>query len=335
MNHRLAGIISPLGHITTDPIRSSGKPPSPVYCKTTINHLKSLTGLDVSPGLTNQEISAVESSLGFSFPRDLRSILQTGLPVGTHFPNWRSGSTRINLLFLLNLPLLHVSKIVARNGFWVDSWGTRPGSDAEALSLAKKLMEIAPVLVPVYGDFYVPSTSPNLAGNPVFQIDGDGVRVLSCDVAGFLQGLDRSGRNPNPGGPRRRRRVEFWSDVAERGRMMAVERGPTCGWWSALSCDERLRACLDEAFWKLRGGGWKEDEVREMMMMDGVDRDTCTQTFSSAVHQTQSRDVVYAFGGGCGDEMDEGDRDTCTEEEDHKKRGEVTTLRHLLLSLEA
>ncbi|CAN7095975.1 uncharacterized protein LOC103842456 [Brassica rapa] len=297
MNHRLPGIISPLSYITTDPIRSSVKPPIPVYCKTTINHLKSLTGLDVSPGLTNQEISAVESSIGISFPLDLRSILQTGLPVGTKFPNWRSGSTRNNLLLLFNLPLLHVSKLVVRNGFWVDSWGTRPGSDAEALSLVKKFVEFAPVLVPVYENFYVPSTTPNLAGNPVFRIDGDGVTVLSCDVAGFLQGLNGSDEIRDSGGSRRRRRVEFWTDVAERGRMM-VARGPTRGWWSALSCDERIRACLDDAFWKLREAGWKEDEVREMMVMDGVDEDTCT------------------------------------EDEDYRKGGEVTTLRALLYSQE-
>ncbi|CAF2049734.1 unnamed protein product [Brassica rapa] len=297
MNHRLPGIISPLSYITTDPIRSSVKPPIPVYCKTTINHLKSLTGLDVSPGLTNQEISAVESSIGISFPLDLRSILQTGLPVGTKFPNWRSGSTRNNLLLLFNLPLLHVSKLVVRNGFWVDSWGTRPGSDAEALSLVKKFVEFAPVLVPVYENFYVPSTTPNLAGNPVFRIDGDGVTVLSCDVAGFLQGLNGSDEIRDSGGSRRRRRVEFWTDVAERGRM-TVARGPTRGWWSALSCDERIRACLDDAFWKLREAGWKEDEVREMMVMDGVDGDTCT------------------------------------EDEDFRKGGEVTTLRALLYSQE-
>ncbi|KAG2259198.1 hypothetical protein Bca52824_078492 [Brassica carinata] len=263
MNHRLPGIISPLSYITTDPIRSSVKPPVPVYCKTTINHLKSLTGLDVSPGLTNQEISAVESSIGISFPLDLRSILQTGLP----------------------------KRILGR------FWGTRPGSDAEALSLVKKFVEFAPVLVPVYENFYVPSTTPNLAGNPVFRIDGDGVTVLSCDVAGFLQGLSGSDGIRDPGDSRRRRRVEFWTDVAERGRM-TVARGPTRGWWSALSCDERIRACLDDAFWKLREAGWKEDEVREMMVMDGVDGDTCT------------------------------------EDEDYRRGGEVTTLRALLYSQE-
>ncbi|KAJ0260443.1 Uncharacterized protein HA466_0066460 [Hirschfeldia incana] len=313
MNHRLSGIISPLNHITSDPIRSSFKPPLPVYCKTTINHLKSLTGLDVAPGLTNQEISAVESSVGFSFPVDLRSILQTGLPVGTRFPNWRSGSTRNSLLLIFNLPLLHISKIVVRNGFWVDSWGTRPGSDAEALLLVKKLMEFAPVLVPVYENFYVPSTTPNLAGNPVFQIDGDGVRVLNCDVAGFLQGLNRTDDHRGSCEFRRRRRVEFWTDVAERGKV-ALARGPTCGWWSALSCDEKLRECLDDAYWKLRGAGWEEDEVREMMMMMDLDRDTCTQAFSSTVmHETVKRDK-------------------CKEDEDDREGGEVTTLKHLLYS---
>ncbi|EOA27521.1 hypothetical protein CARUB_v10023660mg [Capsella rubella] len=316
MNHRLAGIISPLGHITTDPIRSpSVKPPHPVYYKPVINHLKSLTGIYVSPGLTNQEISAVESSLGFSFPLDLRSILQTGLPVGTDFPNWRTGSNRNRLL----LPLLRLSKIVVDNGFWVNSWGIRPGNDAEALSLVKKLVEIAPVLVPVYGDFYVPSTTPNLAGNPVFQIDGDGVRVLSCDVAGFLKGLGRSEPPKEDRRRRRRRRVEFWSDAAEKGRSVEVTaRNYTRGWWGVLGC-EGLSARLDDAFWKLREGGWTEYEVRDMMMMNGVDRDTCAHC------QTQSRDVVYAFDG---DVTVERQGDTCTEDGKH---GEVTTLKHLLL----
>ncbi|KAG2308090.1 hypothetical protein Bca52824_027838 [Brassica carinata] len=194
-------------------------------------------------------------------------------------------------------------------------------------------MEFAPVLVPVYQNFYVPSTTPNLAGNPVFQIDGDGVRVLNCDVAGFLQGLNQTDDLRASGDLRRRRRVEFWTDVAERGRV-AVARGPTCGWWSALSCDERLRECLDDAFWKLREAGWKEDEVREMMIMDGLDGDTYTQAFSSTVHETVKRDVVRVFGGECGDEMDGVDRDKCKEDEDHRKGGEVTTLRHLLYSHE-
>ncbi|KAL1213426.1 hypothetical protein V5N11_002584 [Cardamine amara subsp. amara] len=319
MNHRLVGIISPLGHITTDPIRSSVKPPSPVNYKPIINHLKSLTGVHVLPGLTNQEISAVESSLGFSFPLDLRSILQTGLPVGTDFPNWRTGSTRNNnnnLLFLFHLPFLHLSKIVAGNGFWVDSWGIRPGNNVQALSMVMNLMEIAPVLVPIYGDFYVPSTTSNLAGNPVFQFDGDGVRELSCDVVGFLKGLGLSESQKEGRRRRRTRRVEFWSDVAEKGRLV-VARETTREWWSALGC-EGLSACLDDTFWKLREAGWTEDEVREMMMMDGLDRDTCTP--------------VDAFDGGCGEGMDEGDGDTCTKAEDHQKCGDVTTLRHLFLA---
>ncbi|XP_010555433.1 PREDICTED: uncharacterized protein LOC104824931 [Tarenaya hassleriana] len=336
------------------------------YSKTIIRHLRSLN-VDVLPGLTDDEISAVESSLDFSFPPDLRSILQAGLPLGAHFPDWRTGSTH-HLRILFNLPLLHLSKNVARNGFWVGSWGPRPKNDVAALSVVKKLSDHAPVLIPVYGNCYLPSTTPNLAGNPVIQIDGNGVKVLSIDVSGIFMRFDRLS---NPNGSRilpvwaakETRRVEFWSEVAERGRRTTTARGPTLGWWSALP-DECLTACLDDAFWKLRDGGWSEDEVRDMMngddaISDGVGhgiRRVIRRRITDAA-QTLSRagwsreDVEYALDHrescGCDRNVKRNhDRSACDgercpstsccmgKEEGHQKRGEITTLMYLL-SLEA
>ncbi|PIM99703.1 hypothetical protein CDL12_27797 [Handroanthus impetiginosus] len=57
------------------------------------------------------------------------------------------------------------------------------------------------------------------------------------------------------------RRIEFWTEMAERGENDAAR-----GWWSA-----DLGGCLEEVCWRLRNGGWKEEDVREMMMMDGCD----------------------------------------------------------------
>ncbi len=39
-------------------------------------------------GLTDSEIDAVERKFGFSFPRDLRTVLQFALPVGKQFPKF-------------------------------------------------------------------------------------------------------------------------------------------------------------------------------------------------------------------------------------------------------
>ncbi|XVF59186.1 hypothetical protein PTKIN_Ptkin07bG0255100 [Pterospermum kingtungense] len=254
------------------------------YSKTLIDHLKSLD-IPILPGLTDQEFSSIESTFRFTFPPDLRSILQEGLPVDPSFPNWRSSSPeQLNILF--KLPLLSLFKNITLNKFWSDSWGPRPFDSDEALALVKKLLQKAPLLVPIYRNCYIPSI-PSMAGNPVFYVDGDEVRILNFDITRFFQEVEflRRGGVVKPFMRRqtssvnkklpawaatRARRIEFWTDEAERGRRV-VEREVTRGWW--CRGDLGLGGCLEDAFWRLREGGWGEEEVREMMMMmmDGYD----------------------------------------------------------------
>ncbi|KAK8652880.1 hypothetical protein V6N13_126903 [Hibiscus sabdariffa] len=253
------------------------------YSKAIIQQLESLD-IPILPGLTDQEFSSIESTFHFSFPPDLRSILQEGLPVDPSFPNWRSSSPQ-QLNILLNLPLLSLSKNIKLRNFWSQSWGPKPSNPNDALALVKQLFTTAPILVPIYRNCYIPST-PNAAGNPVFYVDGEEVRILSFDVTRFFQEVEflRRGGVFKPFMRRKNnkvpawaataaRRIEFWTDVAERGRRV-VERGVTSGWWTRgdpVEDDFGLGECLEEAFWRLRDGGWREEEVREMMMMDGCD----------------------------------------------------------------
>ncbi|OAY33555.1 uncharacterized protein LOC110629659 [Manihot esculenta] len=254
------------------------------YAKTVIEYLKCFN-IPVLPGLTDSEFSSIESTFNFSFPPDLRSILQEGLPVGHHFPNWRSSSPQ-QLKLLLNLPYLNISKNVANNNYWVRSWGDKPDDSNRRLDIVKEFLDKAPVLVPIYGNCYIPST-PNAAGNPVFYVDDGGVRVLSFDVARFFQEVEFLQRGVHfirPAIQKRpinvpawaataARRIEFWTEVAERGRRV-VTRDNTHGWWSGEDLEYwELGDCLEDVFWKLRDGGWREEEVREMMMMDGCDQE--------------------------------------------------------------
>ncbi|KDP32138.1 hypothetical protein JCGZ_12599 [Jatropha curcas] len=258
------------------------------YAKTLIDHLKSLN-IPILPGLTDSEFKSIESTYRFSFPPDLRSILQEGLPIGPHFPNWRSSSPQ-QIQILLNLPILNLSKNISQNNFWVDSWGDKPEDSNKALDMAKRLFfDKAPVLVPIYGNCYIPST-PNDAGNPVFCVDNGGVRVLSFDLARFFQEveflqigvhsikpvnfprIEKVAINVPVWAATTARKIDFWTDVAENGRKV-VAREDTHGWWTGgnLDCSWEMGDCLEEVFWRLRDGGWKEEEVREMMMMDGCD----------------------------------------------------------------
>ncbi|TXG59996.1 hypothetical protein EZV62_014569 [Acer yangbiense] len=261
------------------------------YAKTLLDHLESLN-IPILDGLTDVEFADIESSFNFTFPPDLRSILQVGLPVGPSFPNWRSSSKQ-QLRILLNLPSLYLSKNISLNNFWSDSWGQKPQNmnmNDHVLSFVKQLLDKAPVLVPIYRNCYIPST-PNIAGNPVFYIDVEEVKVLSFDVAGFFKQVNFfqvvGGGGGGGGGvfkplnmpawaAKEARRIRFWTAVAEGGRAMAAAaRGDTRGWWSAGGGGGGgglgLKCCLEEVILRLRDGGWREEEVREMMMMDGCD----------------------------------------------------------------
>ncbi|KAE8706333.1 Detected protein of unknown function [Hibiscus syriacus] len=216
------------------------------YSKTIIDHLKSLQ-IPIFPGLTDQEFSSIESTFGFTFPPDLRSILQQGLPVHPSFPNWRSSSPH-QLNILLNLPLLSLSNNVRFHNFWSDSWGPKPFNSDEALGLVKKLHKKASsssclqkLLCPFHAEQEV-------------------------GVTFFLLG-----RLPPYGGL-------ILDGGGGEGRREVVARGISGGWWNRGELvvgerNSRLGACLEEGFWRLREGRWTEDEVRDMMMMvdDGLD----------------------------------------------------------------
>ncbi|XP_051141083.1 uncharacterized protein LOC127258327 [Andrographis paniculata] len=259
---------------TAEPFQTMSSVPNPkplrvcfsyaAYAKSLIDYLRS-SNIPVESGLSEAEFVAVEASFGFVFPPDLRSILREGLPVGPGFPNWRSGSKQ-QLEILINLPVLGICKEVSRNEFWSESWGDRPGDGDGAAELAGEFLKRAPVLVPMYRQFYIPAT-PCTAGNPVFYVCRGGVRLWSFDIAGFFQKVDftevrrrRDCFSAPAWAATEARRIEFWTEMAEgRGRRR---------WWSGV-----LDGCLEEVWWRLRDGGWTEEDVREMMMMDGGDDD--------------------------------------------------------------
>ncbi|KAJ8451766.1 hypothetical protein Cgig2_007249 [Carnegiea gigantea] len=246
------------------------------YAKGVIAALKS-AGVHVSAGLSDAEISEVESAADFTFPPDLRAILAEGLPVGPGFPNWRS-SSRHQLRLLTSLPALSLAKEVSRNNFWAHScWGPRPDNKDDAIAVARSFLGRAPPLVPVFRHCYIPS-QPDLAGNPVFYVRRNEVRLLSVDVGGFfkdtqfwrkdylvLRGENQNGLSSEADSPAwatAARRVEFWTEVAEIG--------PSFRRWWSFGAGE-LGGCLEDVMWRLRDAGWGEDDVREMMMIDGDD----------------------------------------------------------------
>lgn len=141
--------------------------------------------IQIARGLSDEEFCRIEAPFAFSFPPDLKAILQEGLPVGAGFPDWRSGGLK-QLRLTLNLPIAGLSYEVARGRFWCKQWGPRPADTEQAVKVARVALRKAPILIPVYRHCYIP-TSPNLAGNPIFFVCQEDVFYRGYDLAEFFE----------------------------------------------------------------------------------------------------------------------------------------------------
>ncbi|XP_057763293.1 uncharacterized protein LOC130983129 [Arachis stenosperma] len=257
----------------------SKKPPRPnricfsfaAYAAALMDRLKS-SNIIVSDGLSDAEFSQLESKFNITFPPDLRAILHHGLPISPGFPNWRSSSDQ-QLQILLNLPTSSILRQVSKTGFWHPSWGPEPSDPTRATSSAWRILNQAPQLIPIYRHCYIPA-SPNVAGNPVFYVDhGGDLRLLSFDVAGFFEKAEFmsewEGEQDEPvWAAKCARRIRFWSEMAEE-----VVEGELANKWWWRRFEGEIGGCMEGAVWKLRDGGWREEEIRDMMMVmdDGGD----------------------------------------------------------------
>jgi hypothetical protein len=160
--------------------------------------------VEFDAGLTDAEVAAAESLFGFRFPPDLRGFLQTALPRGPQFPDWRSGD-EAGLRDWLGLPRQGVLFDIEHNGFWLDMWGPRPDTLEEALRVTGELVAAAPRLIPIYMHRMMPD-EPHKAGNPVFSVHQTDIIHYGLDLADYLRrefGLP--GREPWPERP-----IRFW-----------------------------------------------------------------------------------------------------------------------------
>jgi len=155
-----------------------------VFAGKAIQHLRTKHKIPIEKGLSDEEFVRIEATFGFTFPPDLRAVLQQGVPVGVGFPDWRSGGSQ-QLRMRLNLPIAGLSYEVAQERFWCKQWGHKPRDTEKAAEIARANLKKVPLLVPLYGHCYIPS-SPNLAGNPVFFVYKSDVFCCGFDLGDFF-----------------------------------------------------------------------------------------------------------------------------------------------------
>lgn len=141
-------------------------------------------GVSFHAGLSDTEVTAAESRFGFRFPPDLRAFLQTALPGGRNFPDWRSADEEA-LREWFDLPRQGIVFDIEYNGFWLPEWGPRPPSLADAKRVAEQLVAAAPKLIPVFLHRMMPA-EPHLPGNPVFSVHQTDIIVYGTDLRDYL-----------------------------------------------------------------------------------------------------------------------------------------------------
>jgi len=154
-------------------------------------------GIEFDAGLTDAEVTTVEPQFGFRFPPDLRDFLQTALPQGEQFPNWRSGRES-DLRDWLDLPQQGILFDIEHNGFWLEEWGPRPQLLADAKRVASALIAAAPRLIPIFIHRMMPD-EPHLPGNPIFSLHQTDIIYYGFDLADYLRhDFQLPGRKPWP-----------------------------------------------------------------------------------------------------------------------------------------
>lgn len=174
-----------------------------------VKHKLQEAGVVFDSGLTQGEIQLAEESFGFQFPPDLKSFLMFALPSGQGWPNWRDVDDP-ELERMLHWPYEGIYFDIQNNSLWPVGWGTKPASLNEALEIAKRKIDEAPKLIPVFLHRYLPDR-PSLEGNPVFSVYQSDIIYYGSNLWIYLQNefqLDLE----DPASPRR---IEFWSDFTD------------------------------------------------------------------------------------------------------------------------
>ena len=171
--------------------------------------LARLGSTGIEPGLSGEELEAIENRFGISFASEHYVFLTEGLPIGEHWPDWRNANPD-HLAQLLSLPVDGVLYDVVENGFWYGSWGMRPDDTDEAVLIAGQQLAGVPRLNPVYGHRYLPSGRGTF-GYPVLSVERADIAIYGADLDDYLRREFESTTQPMP---KHRDPPPFWADLA-------------------------------------------------------------------------------------------------------------------------
>ncbi len=104
-------------------------------------------GETLTPGLSDMELMAAQSTYGVQFGTDHRELLSEALPAGDGWFNWRNLDDD-SIRNAVSWPLEGVLSDVEADQFWPASWGERPSDRSARRDIVKARVGQWPQLVP-------------------------------------------------------------------------------------------------------------------------------------------------------------------------------------------
>lgn len=143
-------------------------------------------GVDLAPGLSDLEFTAVQQRYGFQFAPDHRALLAAAVPTGDLWPNWHQGDAHLHRMLDWPIEGFVWDALHQDPPFWPASWGARPADAAEVERIVRRELAAWPRLVPIYGHRYTPA-APAPPKSPVFSVYQTDVIYYGPDLVGYLR----------------------------------------------------------------------------------------------------------------------------------------------------
>jgi hypothetical protein len=167
-------------------------------------------GAILTPGLTTEELAALQEQWGIQFSVDHSEFLRLAVPLGEGWVDWRGPAEPI--AHLLRVPTDGLLYDVEHHQFWPASWGERSSDPVAALAVASGQLACWPRLVPLYGYRFLPP-GPLASPSPVFSVVQSDVTYFGFDLVEWVEreffGV------PLPTGRDLRPSVPHWTQLAE------------------------------------------------------------------------------------------------------------------------
>jgi hypothetical protein len=164
-------------------------------------------------GLSSNEITPIETQLGFRVPDDFAYLLQNIQDSsGVLFP-WSNFDKR-RYDDIIRWVLHGIEFDIEKSGLWLERWGKRPAALSAALDIARRDFETWPKLLPIYGHRFL-AAEPCRSGNPVFSIMQTDIIYYGADLPHYLlnEFVDRDYALHTDA--QKIRKIDVWSDFAE------------------------------------------------------------------------------------------------------------------------